>query len=259
MSNVYFTKLFTSITQSTVWCEPHTTRIVWITMLAMADKKGRVWAAIPGLANTARVTIEECEQALARFMAPDKYSRTPDNDGRRIEPIDGGWQLLNYTKYREMRDADERAAQNRAAQEAYRSKQNSLRKPEVSQGKPPSAQRERETEAEDKNKKDIVGLKPSIPSPTGNAAFKSAAVEILAFLNEKTGRSYEPVPANLELIVARLKDGATADDLRAVVAKKCREWRGDEKMDTYLRPKTLFSRTNYAQYRGEIGNAQAVS
>ena len=107
--------------------------------------------------------------------------------------------------------------------------------------------------------KDIVGLKPSIPPLALRTAFKVTAIEVLKFLNEKTGRSYEAVPANLDLIVARLKDGATPDDLRAVVAKKCREWRGDEKMDTYLRPKTLFSRTNYAQYRGEIGNAQAVS
>ena len=134
-------------------------------MLAMADKKGRVWAAIPGLANTARVTIEECEQALARFMAPDKYSRTPDNDGRRIEPIDGGWQLLNYTKYREMRDADERAAQNRAAQEAYRSKQTRLHKPEVSQGKPPSAQRETERETESSRRRMQRGSMPILQCP----------------------------------------------------------------------------------------------
>jgi hypothetical protein len=77
-------------------------------MLAMADRKGRIEASIPGLANRARVTLEECEHALSRFMAPDKYSRTPDNDGKRIEPISGGWQLLNYAKYREMRDHEAR-------------------------------------------------------------------------------------------------------------------------------------------------------
>ena len=159
--------------------------------------------------------------------------------------------MLNYTKYREMRDDEVRAEQNREAQARYREKVSN-----VADSKPLSAQAEAEA---DKNKKDIVGLKPSIPPLAVRAAFKVTAIEVLKFLNEKTGRSYEAVPANLDLIVARLKDGATPDDLRAVVAKKCREWRGDEKMDTYLRPKTLFSRTNYAQYRGEIGNAQAVS
>ena len=66
-------------------------------MLAMADSKGRVWASIPGLANRARVTVAQVENALATFKAPDQYSRTPDNEGRRVEDIDGGWRLLNLS------------------------------------------------------------------------------------------------------------------------------------------------------------------
>ena len=104
--SVTFTKLFSSITESTVWCEPDRTRIVWITMLAMADKRGRIWASIPGLAGRARVPIEDCQIALDTFLGPDRYSRTEENDGKRKEKIDGGWQLLNYTKYREMRDEE---------------------------------------------------------------------------------------------------------------------------------------------------------
>jgi hypothetical protein len=103
-----FTKVFASITESTVWVEPYATRIVWITMLAKADQRGCVYASIPGLAKLAAVTVDECEAALARFKAPDRYSRTPDYEGRRIENIDGGWRLLNYAKYRAMRGADDR-------------------------------------------------------------------------------------------------------------------------------------------------------
>jgi uncharacterized phage protein (TIGR02220 family) len=76
---------------------------------------------------------------------------------------------------------------------------------------------------------------------------------VLGFLNEKTGRNYQPSPANIDLIVARLKDGSTPDELRAVIAKKCREWKGDATMDQYLRPATLFNRTKFAQYQGELG------
>lgn len=101
-----FTKLFSSITESTVWCEPASTRLVWITMLAMSDRKGRVWASIPGLANRARVSLEDTEVALNTLSSPDKYSRTPDHEGRRIEPIDGGWVLLNHEKYRSIRDEE---------------------------------------------------------------------------------------------------------------------------------------------------------
>lgn len=101
-----FTKLFASITESTIWAEPDHTRIVWITMLAMADHAGRVWASIPGLANRSRVTIEQCESALSTLLSPDKYSRTKDHEGRRIEEIDGGWRLLNHQKYRAIRDEE---------------------------------------------------------------------------------------------------------------------------------------------------------
>ena len=75
-------------------------------MLAMSDRKGRVWASIPGLANRARVSLEDTEVALNTLSSPDKYSRTPDHEGRRIEPIDGGWVLLNHEKYRSIRDEE---------------------------------------------------------------------------------------------------------------------------------------------------------
>lgn len=104
--SVTFTKLFSSITASTIWAAPDQTRILWITMLAMADQHGRVWASIPGLANIARVPIEACEKALAELMGPDRYSRTKDHDGRRIEEMDGGWRLLNHAKYRAIRDEE---------------------------------------------------------------------------------------------------------------------------------------------------------
>ncbi|MEC9361907.1 MAG: hypothetical protein VYC42_01665 [Pseudomonadota bacterium] len=115
-----FTKLASSITESTVWGEPYATRICWIVMLAMADRHGHVHASVPGLAHRARITLEECEAALKTFSTPDRYSRTPDHEGRRIEPIDGGWRLLNYLKYRDTRDADSKREADAARQRRHR-------------------------------------------------------------------------------------------------------------------------------------------
>lgn len=103
-----YVKLFGSITASTIWQEPAATRLVWITMLAMSDKSGCVYASVPGLAHIANVSLQETELALQTLLSPDKYSRTPDKEGRRIEPIDGGWKLLNHAKFRSMRSAEER-------------------------------------------------------------------------------------------------------------------------------------------------------
>lgn len=108
-----FSKLFSSITDSSVWSESHETVRVWITMLAMADQHGYVAAAIPGLAARARVDLHECEEALAKFLAPDPYSRSEEHEGRRIEKVDRGWVLLNYPRFRDMRDEEVRKTYER--------------------------------------------------------------------------------------------------------------------------------------------------
>lgn len=101
-----YTKLMSSIVQSTVWSESLATKVVWITMLALADRKGYVGASIPGLAKTAGVTIEECEEALRRFHSPDPYSRTKEHEGRRVSTVERGWFILNYDRIRGMMDSE---------------------------------------------------------------------------------------------------------------------------------------------------------
>ena len=66
-----YTKLFNSIVTSTIWTEDDKTRIVWITMLAIADQNGEVQASIPGLARLAAVSISDAEMAIAKFLGPD--------------------------------------------------------------------------------------------------------------------------------------------------------------------------------------------
>ncbi len=85
-----------------------------------------------------------------------------------------------------------------------------------------------------------------------NQELAKQAREALDFLNAKTGKAYRPVDANLRPIIARLKSGASLQDMRCVIAKKFREWGKDEKMCEYLRPATLFNATKFEQYLGEI-------
>ena len=113
MSETNFTKLFSSITASTIWSESAETKVVWITMLAMSDGAGFVYASVPGLAKISGVSMEGTIDALKLLMSPDKWSRDKDNEGRRIEEIDGGWAILNHPKYRKRRDAEERKAYHR--------------------------------------------------------------------------------------------------------------------------------------------------
>ena len=118
-----YTKLFQSIVTSSIWTEDDKTRIVWITMLALADRHGEIQASIPGLARVSGVSIADTEGAIAKFLAPDPYSRTTDDEGRRIEKIEGGWALLNHAKYREMASDDDRKTKAAVRQKRFRDKE----------------------------------------------------------------------------------------------------------------------------------------
>lgn len=142
MSDPY-TKLFSSITESTIWREPAGTRLVWITMLARCNRKGEVYAAIPGLADLAKVSIDECLVALDTMMKPDRWSRTKDYEGRRIEEIDGGWRILNHAKFDRLRsdiEAEERERERKAKwdRENRGDRQNSARRSHLTPDVPPT-------------------------------------------------------------------------------------------------------------------------
>ena len=115
-----YTKLFSDIILSTVWRESNDVRILWITMLALKDERHEVSASIPGLADAAKITVEECEKGLAVLSSPDKYSRSTEFEGRRIAKCDGGWLILNGEKYRQKRDLTERKEYKRLKQQEYR-------------------------------------------------------------------------------------------------------------------------------------------
>lgn len=156
-----YTKLFSSIIASTIWREEKETKIVWITMLAMADKNGSVEASIPGLADMARVSVKECEKALKCLESADPYSRTKEHGGRRIEPVDGGWLVLNHAKYREKMDDVERREYLRIKKQESRARlgQQSVNKSPESSTRSTQAEAEANTEAEAK------AFQPPIPPP----------------------------------------------------------------------------------------------
>jgi uncharacterized phage protein (TIGR02220 family) len=236
-----FTKLFSGLTESTVWVEPYPTRILWVSMLSWADKRGRVFGSIPGIARRAGINMDEAEAAMVSFMSPDRHSRTPDNEGRRIEKIDGGWRLLNYAKYRELRDHEDRLDYQREWDRTHRPERykNPTLPTNPTDIRPAPTKAEAEAEADRKSK--ALSGKPD-----------ASAIEVLNFLNEKANRRYRSTPVNLGFIKARLAEGYTAAECRQVIAKKCREWMADDKMAEYLRPATLFNREKFNQYAGEL-------
>jgi len=96
-----YNKLFTKILDSSIWLEDASTRLVWLTMIAAMDETGFCQFASPAnLAHRARVPQEDVNRALACLEGSDDQSSDPDNEGRRVERVPGGWMVLNAPKYR---------------------------------------------------------------------------------------------------------------------------------------------------------------
>lgn len=75
--------------------------------------------------------------------------------------------------------------------------------------------------------------------------------EIIEYLNYATGAKYKAsTPKTITLIKARFKEGFTIEDFKTVIDKKARAWNGNEKMQKYLRPETLFG-TKFEGYLNE--------
>jgi hypothetical protein len=116
-----YTKLACSILDSSVWDNDDATVRIWVTILAMKDKDGVIHTSLSGLARRARKTIDETRAAIAKFEEPDPDSRNPENEGRRIRRITGGWQVLNHEWYRnalQPEDQREYERQRKAKQRA---------------------------------------------------------------------------------------------------------------------------------------------
>ncbi len=112
-------------------------RLLFITLLALSDRDGIVYGSRSGLERAAMIDLDVAEEhdPWRILMGPDDDSsdlmRNPENEGRRIEEIPGGFKIINYTYYRSLRDAEDRKAQNREAQQRHREK--------ISPSKPQSA------------------------------------------------------------------------------------------------------------------------
>lgn len=141
--------------------------------------------------------------------------------------------------------------QDKHFRDAFRNRLETHREPLSNQD-----QKQEQNQDQDQDIKDMSGkpdasfLFTTIKSQ--QALLRSQALEVLTFLNEKTGRAYRLVDSNINMIVNVLKSDVTVMDCRKVIAKKYRDWIGDEKMQSCIRPKTLFKKDNFEQYLGEV-------
>lgn len=242
-----YTKLFSSIVASTIWREDDKTRIVWITMLAMADKHGVVEGSIPGLADIARVTVEECRASISNLQAPDPDSRSREEDGRRILPVDGGWRLVNHGKYREKMGSAERREYLKNKQREYRAKSNPVNKCQQMSTLSTASTNSSGDGDGDERAKLLKGNREAAETKKGAELITKARI-ILGHLNDVSGRKYRETSRNLTIAAERLKEtDQDVDGIRKMIDRQAARWKGTEQ-EEYLRPSTIFRQSNFSEY-----------
>lgn len=76
--------------------------------------------------------------------------------------------------------------------------------------------------------------------------------EVIEYLNNRSGKNYKyTTKATQRHIKARFEEGFTLEDFKRVIDWKTSEWLGNEKMERYLRPETLFG-TKFESYLNEL-------
>jgi len=106
-----YAKIFTSLFDGSM--RGHSDLIlVFVNLLCHADQDGvvdRHWRAI---SDETGLTPDQTRAALTALESPDPDSRTRTDEGRRLQRIDParewGWQIVNFTHYRDLRSNEDR-------------------------------------------------------------------------------------------------------------------------------------------------------
>ena len=97
-----YTKLDEGILLSSIMaCDPKTFK-VWIALLAACKPDGIAPVSSVGISSVCRLSLDETKAAIEELSSPDTESRSIQNEGKRIERVDGGYRIINYQKFREL-------------------------------------------------------------------------------------------------------------------------------------------------------------
>lgn len=106
-------KLFAQMYDGTLGSRgPWQALVTFQQLIILADKTGIVDMTAEAIARRTTVPLDIVELGLSELSKPDEASRSPDEQGRRIVALDParpwGWRIVNYAKYRQLRNEDER-------------------------------------------------------------------------------------------------------------------------------------------------------
>jgi len=233
-------KLQRRLFDSSIWEEALEVRIVWITLVGLAqlpeNRKhghGAVVITRGNLARKAFVTAEQLEHALARLTAPDPTSRTRSDDGRRVKVLENGYEIVNFALHHDVanyeRMQEQRVAAGKArAEKAIRSSSAVGRggRGRFTSGNPAGGGLKPAGEPAD------AGCEPASLSPSSSASLsktpskkksttskvhQGVAEQVIELFNAAFHKKLKPTPGNVAVISDALAEGYEAGEIAAAV------------------------------------------
>lgn len=125
-----FAKVFAQIFDSSI-SEDYMVRHVFMDLLVLADREGIVDMTPTAISRRTNVPVEIINRAIEKLLLPDPTSRSDSHEGCRIAPLDNhrdwGWYIVNFAKYRDMRDEEARKSYFREYQRVRRAKEKAVK------------------------------------------------------------------------------------------------------------------------------------
>jgi len=201
-------------------------QLVFVYMIANCDADGFIDQTQEVIAALTGVPLGRVRVAIEMLCAPDSRSRSTEEQGRRLVPMDDsrdwGWQIVNYAKYRAMRDEEVRRAQNRDAAARRRERlvnSTMTRQREsasVSRGQPMQKKKQKQRKKEEESKDDCPARFAS-PGPTTDSQ-PVLGVELAGTVPEslegaRAARPRRGVAAGAESVDPRETTGAAVEEI----------------------------------------------
>lgn len=112
-----YAKVFYQIFESSI-SDDYVARHIFMDMLVLADEEGVIDKTPAAISRITNVPLEIVQHGIEFLSRADPESRTGDEGGRRLVLIDDhrnwGWRIVNYARYRAIRDEEARRISNRS-------------------------------------------------------------------------------------------------------------------------------------------------
>lgn len=183
--------------------------------------------------ETFHETERETSIAFALRISEQQLAETKDLFLRK-EFIESDWTLCNWNKRQYISDSS--TARVRKHREAKKQADETL-----------ETLQQRSSNAPEQNRTEQITTLSGEPDAAPDTLQAQQAID---HLNEKAGANYRHVDSNIRLVKARLSEGYSLEEVKAVIDAQVGKWASNPAMEQYLRPKTLFNATNFSNYAG---------